>query len=151
MTLPGFVRELEVAFSRLEALVRPIGDPELDVAAGGGWTVGAVLGHLAAWHDASTYRLYRFGATGHEQDVISEDMDGFNAQVAREVTGRSADQLKSSLSRSFRRLRDAYAELAQVTGDLTWANEMVLGNTVHHYEEHAADLAVTAGRSATTR
>lgn len=146
--MSGFARDLEVAHSRLEALVRPIEDADLDAAAAGGWTVRAVLGHLAAWQDAAAYRLYRFDATGYEQDVISDDMDGFNAQVAREVGGRTADQLKSYLGRSFKRLKDAYGEISRRTEELDWANEIVLGNTIHHYEEHAADLAVTAARSA---
>jgi hypothetical protein len=140
----GLARELEFAFSRLEALVGPISDADLDRPAGGGWSVGAVLGHLTAWQDAAAYRLHRFDATGHEQDVISGDMDGFNSQVAREVSGRTAEQLKHSLSRSFTRLRDAYEDIAHTTDNLDWANEMVLGNTIHHYEEHSADLALTS-------
>lgn len=104
-----------------------------------GWTIGAMLGHIAAWHDATTYRLHRFAATGHEQPRVEADDDAFNAHVAAEVEGLPATRLVGWVRASYRRLDDVLRALPRLDAD-GWVKAVVSGNTFEHYEEHEREL-----------
>ncbi len=104
-----------------------------------GWTIGAMLAHIAAWHDATAYRLHRFGATGHEQPQVEADDDAFNARVAAEVEGMPAARLVDWARASYQRLDDALRAIPALDAD-GWVAAVVAGNTFEHYEEHAPEL-----------
>jgi len=104
-----------------------------------GWTVGAMLGHLAAWHDATTYRLHRFAATRHEQPVVEADTDAFNARAASEVGGLSGDEVRAGLRASYERIRGAIRALPSLDPD-GWVVAVVAENTYEHYDEHFVEL-----------
>ena len=107
-----------------------------------GWTIRAMIAHVAAWHDATSYRLFRFAATLHGQPKVEADDDAFNARVASETEDRSDDQVLSALDRSFDRLRVAVAELPPgfAAADDGWVEAVVAGNTFDHYAEHLDEL-----------
>jgi hypothetical protein len=105
-----------------------------------GWTVGAMLAHIAAWHEATAYRLYRFGATGHAQPKVVEDDEAFNARVAAETAGRHAELIRADVHASFERLRAAVLALDPELDPKGWVEAVVAGNTYEHYEEHRDEL-----------
>ena len=107
-----------------------------------GWTVGAMLAHIAAWHEATAYRLHRFGATGHPQPKVVEDDEAFNAQVAAETAGRHAELIRADVHASFERLRAAVLALDPDLDPKGWVEAVVAGNTYEHYEEHREELRV---------
>jgi Mycothiol maleylpyruvate isomerase N-terminal domain len=107
-----------------------------------GWTIGAMLAHVAAWHDATAYRLHRYAAAGRPQPKVEEDDDSFNARIAEEAAGLADDRIIANLDASFSRFRTAVEALspAQLTTDDGWARAVVAGNSYDHYPEHGAEL-----------
>ena len=105
-----------------------------------GWTVGAMLAHIAAWHEATGYRLHRFGATGHPQPKVVEDDETFNARVAAETAGRHAELIRADVHASFERLRLALLTLDPELDAKGWVEAVVAGNTYEHYQEHHDEL-----------
>jgi len=113
-----------------------------------GWTIGAMLAHIAAWHEATAYRLHRFGATGHPQPKVVEDDETFNAQVAAETAGRHAELIRADVHATFERLRAAVLTLDPELDPKGWVEAVVAGNTYEHYEEHREELRAAAGTEA---
>ena len=109
-----------------------------------GWTIGAMLAHIAAWHEATAYRLHRFGATGHPQPKVVEDDETFNAQVAAETVGRHAELIRADVHATFERLRAAVLTLDPELDPKGWVEAVVAGNTYEHYEEHREELRAAA-------
>ena len=109
-----------------------------------GWTIGAMLAHIAAWHEATAYRLHRFGATGHPQPKVVEDDETFNAQVAAETAGRHAELIRADVHATFERLRAAVLTLDPELDPEGWVEAVVAGNTYEHYEEHREELRAAA-------
>ena len=109
-----------------------------------GWTIGAMLAHIAAWHEATAYRLHRFGATGHPQPKVVEDDETFNAQVAAETAGRHAELIRADVHATFERLRAAVVTLDPELDPKGWVEAVVAGNTYEHYEEHREELRAAA-------
>ena len=105
-----------------------------------GWTVGAMLAHIAAWHEATAYRLHRFGATGHAQPKVVEDDETFNARVVAETAGRHAELIRADVHASFERLRLALLTLDPELDQKGWVEAVVAGNTYEHYAEHHDEL-----------
>ena len=101
-----------------------------------------MLSHIAAWHDATTYRLNRFAATGKQQPTVDSNDEAFNARVAAESIGLSRQRVVRALDGSARRLREAIAELPPDLDDDGWVAAVVRGNTFDHYDEHRDELDV---------
>jgi mycothiol maleylpyruvate isomerase-like protein len=110
-----------------------------------GWSVGGMLAHICAWHEATAYRLHRFGATGHPQPKVVEDDDAFNARVIAETAGRHAELIRADVHASFERLRAAILALDPELDPKGWVEAVVAGNTYEHYEEHRAELRAAIG------
>lgn len=102
-----------------------------------------MLAHVAAWHDATAYRLHRFTATGVPQDKVEPDDDAFNARVARESAELSDERVIATLDASYARLQAAIRDLPVGYGDDDegWVEAVVAGNTYDHYPEHLVELA----------
>ena len=105
-----------------------------------GWTVGAMLAHVAAWHEATAYRLRRYRATGRPQPKVEEDDDAFNGRVASEADGVDPEIIRADVRGSYERLREALQALDPALDDEGWVTAVVAGNTFEHYEEHVAEL-----------
>ena len=115
-------------------------DPgDLAMPTASGWTLGAMLAHVTAWHDATAFRVQRYGATSHTQPKVEEDDDRFNERVAAETAGLPPDRILASLRSSYDRLRDAVASLDTLDED-GWVEHVVAGNTYEHYEEHLPEV-----------
>lgn len=102
-----------------------------------------MLAHVAAWHDATAYRLNRFTATSTPQDKVEPDDDAFNARVARESADLPDARVLATLDSSFARLHSALQELPDgyADDDDGWVEAVVAGNTNEHYAEHLPELS----------
>jgi hypothetical protein len=106
-----------------------------------GWTFGALAAHVAAWHLLTAERLERFAETG-EPTPPPDDVDAFNADVARRAEGRLPTELIDELDRSWQRIEAVVPRLTgeQVAASDGWAEAVIAGNTYDHYEEHREEL-----------
>ena len=106
-----------------------------------GWTFGALAAHVAAWHLLTAERLERFAETG-EPTPPPDDVDAFNADVARRAEGRLPTEIIDELDRSWQRIEAVVPRLTgeQVAASDGWAEAVIAGNTYDHYEEHRGEL-----------
>ena len=110
-----------------------------------GWTRKQMLAHIAAWHDLTHDRLGTLISTDKPDGAV-DDMDRFNARVARQAIGRTAGEVLKEMEGTFNRLRRRVAQLTdeQLAAHDGWAVSVIAGNTYDHYEEHRADVHQTA-------
>jgi hypothetical protein len=141
---------MDRGWTELRALVEAARVSGFDRRTDAGWTIGAMLAHLAAWHDATASRLRRYATTRRPQPKIDDDDDAFNARVAEAAVGRADDRILADLDASFVQLRAAVEALpvSYLTSDDGWAEAVLAGNSYEHYVEHVAELepARTGGR-----
>jgi hypothetical protein len=133
-----------------EALVGRVPPDQFSAPTSSRWALASMLAHVAAWHDETTHRLYRYMATGHQQPPPNEgdtSDDAYNARVVEETRDRSPDQILHSLRRSHARLRGAVAELDARLDD-GWIAAIVGGNTYEHYAEHQPELEAAVSAQA---
>jgi len=158
--------------------VARVGPTGLDERTAAGWSVKAMVAHVAAWHQLAARRLEAFRATGaleppggepaaavldelglarrrRDELVRAWDMDAFNAAVADAAQRRPAHDVVADLDASFRRVREEVDALTdeQATRHLDddgrgWAAAIVNGNTFGHYAEHQVELDAAVPRTA---
>jgi hypothetical protein len=134
---------MDHGWTMFEALTERVHSDRFGAPTSSGWALGSMLAHVAAWHDETTHRLYRYMATGRQQPPPNEgdaNDDAYNARVVEESRDRSPEQLRHSLRRSYARLRGAVAELDATLDDRAWVAAIVGGNTHEHYDEHQPEL-----------
>jgi hypothetical protein len=142
---------MDHGWTMFEALVARVPDAQFDTPTSSGWALGSMLAHVAAWHDETTHRLYRYMATGHHQPPPNEgdaSDDAYNARVVDETRDRTPDQILHSLRRSYARLRGAVAELGAELDEDGWVSAIVGGNSHGHYEEHQPEVEAALEESA---
>jgi hypothetical protein len=106
-----------------------------------GWTRKQMLAHISAWHDLTHDRLGKLILTG-ESAAFTDNVDAFNARVARQAIGRTAGETLKEMEMTFNRLRRQLGRLTdeQLTADDGWAARVIAANTYDHYSEHRADV-----------
>lgn len=70
--------ETDAERERLRSLVARLSDPELSQPMPGGWTVSAVLAHVAFWDARAVYFLDKWGPSGEPTTYEPEDTDAVN-------------------------------------------------------------------------
>lgn len=131
---------VDAAWDEFNARVQAVPPDRWSAPTSAGWSLRAMLAHVAAWHDATAFRLHRFAATGRPQPKVEENDDAFNARVAEETADRSPDDVRLSLGASFDRLRAAIASLPPDLDPDGWTEAVVAGNSFGHYDEHLPEL-----------
>jgi len=131
---------MDLAWAEFSARVDALPSARWEEPTSAGWSRRAMLAHVAAWHDATAFRLHRYAATGRPQPKVEADDDAFNARVAAETTDRSPEQVRTALIGSFDRLRAAIASLPAALDPDGWIEAVVSGNSIGHYEEHLPEL-----------
>ncbi|TMC77247.1 MAG: ClbS/DfsB family four-helix bundle protein [Chloroflexi bacterium] len=119
--------------SALEALPRERFTEKLRT----GWSLNDNLAHLAAWEETVPPRVAGVLASG-EDPKLYEDVDGFNARVARETKGKSTDDLFARWSVAHERLLETVRSLPEDAEKLAF--DVVEWNTTGHYPDHYADI-----------
>jgi hypothetical protein len=106
-----------------------------------GWTRKQMLAHVAAWHDLTADRLLKFYNTGQPPE-FNQDVNEFNAMVARRAVGKTAGEVLNDTEATFNRLRRQLQRLSdvQLRQFDHWAAWVIKGNTYGHYEEHWQDV-----------
>ena len=135
----ALLERMDGAWARFGGAVDRLDPSALATPTASGWTLGAMLAHVTAWHDATAFRVLRFGATGHTQPKVEEDDDRFNARVAAETVDLPPDRILASLRASYDRLRGAVASLDALDAD-GWVEHVIAGNTYEHYDEHLREV-----------
>jgi hypothetical protein len=140
-TVGDVLARVDRSWRAFRALVAAYPRERIDEPIARGWTRKHMLAHVAAWHDLSTTRLLGLAKTGEPQP-LGDDVDAFNARVARAAVGRTSGEVVDSLDASFSRLRRQIAQLTddQLAAHGGWAIELIAGNTYDHYDEHLADV-----------
>jgi hypothetical protein len=70
--------ETDAERERLHSLVARLGDKDLSRPMPGGWTVSAVLAHVAFWDARAIYFLDKWGPSGEPSAYEPEDTDAAN-------------------------------------------------------------------------
>ena len=70
--------ETDAERARLRALVARLSDDDLATPMPGGWTVAAVLAHVAYWDARAIYWIDRWGPDGQPTSYEPEDTDAVN-------------------------------------------------------------------------
>ena len=135
----GLVQRMDDAWAAFGGAVDRLPTSALGKPTASGWTLGAMLAHVTAWHDATAFRVHRFAATGRSQPKVEEDDDRFNARVASETAAHPPDRILSAMRASYARLRDAVASLDALDAE-GWVEHVVAGNTYEHYDEHRPEV-----------
>jgi len=154
ITRDELLNRMDHGWTMFEALVARVPAAQFGAPTSSGWALGSMLAHVAAWHDETTHRLYRYMATGHQQPPPNEgdaSDDAYNARVVDETRDRTPDQILHSLRRSYARLRGAVAELGAELDDEGWVSAIVGGNSYAHYEEHQPEVEAAIDQSAGRR
>lgn len=136
----ALLRRMDAAWAEFSARADAAPRGAWDRETSAGWALRAMLSHIAAWHEATTYRLHRFAATGRPQPKLEPDDDRFNARVAEETADRTPEQVRRSLHGSYERLREAVDGQPVELDPGGWIEAVVAGNCYGHYEEHLSEI-----------
>jgi hypothetical protein len=112
MALP-FVKENDVSRHRLESLVTKLSEADLARTTDYGWTVSALLAHLAFWDRRVLALARRWKAKGIDESPIDSDaMNDAVKPLCHSIPPRAAIELCLSSA------READAELESLSADL---------------------------------
>ena len=137
------------AWIRFRLAVAAVGADALARMTTAGWTVHAMVAHVAAWHRNAAERLGIFRATASPAPGPDESDDAFNARVAAEWADRSPRELLAELDASWDAIRREIAALTdeQIAAHEGWAAAIARQNTYAHYGGHDAELFAVVPRT----
>jgi hypothetical protein len=127
-----------------------VGVDHLEDRTPAGWTLKAMLAHVAAWHESATRRLRSLRETGQPLDPLDErDADAFNARVVAAVSRTPQGEVLDRLVRSFDELREELERVddAALQAHNGWGLAVLAGETFDHYPEHHAELMAAVPRT----
>jgi hypothetical protein len=102
-----------------------------------GWSLNENLAHLAAWEETVPPRVAGV-LEGAEDPKLYDDIDSFNARVAREAQGRTTDELFARWTAAHDRVLETVRSLPDDAPKLAF--DVVEWNTTGHYPDHYADI-----------
>ena len=138
MTFP-FVQENTASRERLERLVGRLSDEELARTTDEGWTVAALLAHIAFWDNRLLVLLRRWQAKGVDESPVDPDMinDAIKPLLLALEPGKAAELCLASA-------RAIDAELETISAELVAAIEAspnhVRFNRAHHRDDHLGEI-----------
>jgi hypothetical protein len=139
-TVEGVLARMDDTFQEFRDTVARLVARDFDRSTEAGWTVKAMIAHVAAWHGQAATRLETLRTTGRRED--EPDVDSFNARVTEAAEQRSAAEVVTELGASYARLRAETARLddAGLVAADRWAVTIIEANTFDHHPEHTAEL-----------
>jgi len=126
--------------SALEALPRERFTEKLRT----GWSLNENIAHLAAWEETVPKRVAAV-LEGGEDPKLYEDIDRFNASVAKEARGKTTDELLARWTTSHERVLETVRSLPEDADRLAF--EIVEWNTTGHYPDHYGDIGAAVRSS----
>ena len=144
-TVEGVLARMDDTFQEFRDAVARLAERDFERSTEAGWTVKAMVAHVAAWHGQATARLEALRTTGRRDD--DPDVDSFNARITEEAATRSAAEVVADLGASYARLRAETAQLddARLVEADRWALTTIEANTFDHHPEHTAELQAVLG------
>ena len=139
----SYVAENDAERERLRSLVARMSDAELSRPMPGGWTVAAVLAHVAFWDARAIYFIDKWGPDGEPSTYQEEDTDAINDSakpLCLALRPRDAAQLAM-------RLADESDEKVKMLSDAMLAKIAAKGgppfnlSRAIHRKEHLDDIA----------
>ena len=119
----SYVAENDAERERLRSLVARMSDAELSRPMPGGWTVAAVLAHVAFWDARAIYFIDKWGPDGEPSTYQEEDTDAINDSakpLCLALRPRDAAQLAMRLAdesdEKVKMLSDAITSAGVATG-----------------------------------
>jgi hypothetical protein len=103
-----------------------------------GWTLNEDLAHLAAWEETVPKRVAAV-LEGGEDPKLYDDIDGFNAHVAKDSHGKTTDELLARWSAAHEAVLETVRELPEDADKLAF--EVIEWNTTGHYPDHYRDVS----------
>jgi len=113
-----------------------------------GWSLNENIAHLAAWEETVPKRVAGV-LEGGEDPKLYEDIDGFNASVAKEARGKTTDELLARWAAAHERVLETVQEIPEDADKLAF--EIVEWNTTGHYPDHYGDIGAAMLNSASER
>ncbi len=141
----AFLEENATSLCRLHSLVESLTDDELQRQAGDGWTVAALLAHLAFW-DYRALDLIHNWRTGDvspspvDVDVINDTMKRFFLELPARTAVRMALEAAEAIDTELENLPLSWVNRAAEQGRLR-------RRRCEHREEHLAQIERLLGRS----
>src|SRR5438093_8000535 len=109
-----------------------------DAGAVPGWTLKAIVRHVAGWlEDLVTHLEEMRAGTFVDPNESDEVIDARNARFAEQAVSMDADELWNGLLAARAAALAGWAELGTIDDA---AVEWFVGETTEHYEEHLGDL-----------
>jgi len=147
----GVIAEYRAAYSTFRSAVEGLSEEQMTKPFMDGWSVREVVGHIAGWHDQLGMGLERMaqGQRPSPEGVNWGEIQPFNDQFARDVSGRAAADLLRELDGKTQRFVAAIEALPDDRfGEGKTANRMAAGAGYEHLREHADEIqaARSAGR-----
>ena len=138
----SYVAENDAERERLRSLVARMSDTELSRPMPGGWTVAAVLAHVAFWDARAIYFIDKWGPNGEPSTYEPEDTDAVNDSakpLCLAIRPRDAAQLALRLAEEsdgkVKALSDAMLAKIRATGGPPFN----LSRAIHR-KEHLDDI-----------
>jgi hypothetical protein len=149
--LADLLRTIDEAHERIAEAIRTLPEDRVLDHVAGHWTRKDVIGHLAWWHDHSTFVLteLRAGRVPYPRDDPTTTTDALNAKSQAERAGLSLEQVTIEEADTYRRLletlRAADADALMTPGHFEWTSGEALVETIHwdtdrHYADHLEHL-----------
>ena len=138
----SYVAENDAERERLRSFVARMSDTELSRPMPGGWTVAAVLAHVAFWDARAIYFIDKWGPNGEPSTYEPEDTDAVNDSakpLCLAIRPRDAAQLALRLAEEsdgkVKALSDAMLAKIRATGGPPFN----LSRAIHR-KEHLDDI-----------
>jgi len=145
--------ETDAERERLRALVTRLSDEELSRPMPGGWTVAAVLAHVAYWDALAIYFLDKWGPNGEPSVYEPEDTDAANESakplclaLPPRIAAQLALRLAEEADGKVKALSDAMLAKIRAKGNPPFN----LSRAIHR-KEHLDDIERALGARAATR
>ncbi|MEK6620719.1 MAG: maleylpyruvate isomerase N-terminal domain-containing protein, partial [Chloroflexota bacterium] len=131
-------RRVEQGYRSMRAVIDTLPRERFDEAMPAGWTLKAIVAHLAAWEETVPPRVAR-ALAGAGDTGPYDDIDAFNATVVREARGATLDEVLARWDAAHARLVDVVRSLDEEPIEKL-VTDIVEWNTTGHYPDHHADL-----------
>ena len=140
----AYVSENAAELKRLQALVKRLTDEQLARSLEAGWTVSAVLAHLAFWDQRALVLLDKWGKEGIGPSPV--DMDVANEAtrlLCLAIPPRAAAELAIACARQ---IDEAIERLSpERAADIERTGTTVRLNRAHHRRDHLGEIEKALG------